>query len=332
MPDTSPPRAPHTDTTTDPLVTMPIDARDVALECAFGARRVSASLNRRGGGLRALAVDGVDLVETYPAGGDVPACAGAVLFPWANRVRDGRWSQRGVEYQLPVNEPALGNAAHGLVRDVVFTVAERTQAEATLTTEVMPQPGYPFALGLALTYRLTVNGIDVRHRIGNRCGWPAPVCVGAHPYPRIGAVPTDDLTLTVRAGTYFPVDERLLPIGERDVTGTVLDLRDGRRIGGLSINTCFGGIEATGGRHRHRIEAEDGRSVEVWTDVDFGYVQVYRCAEFPRVDRVGGTTFGGALAIEPMTAPPDALNSGVGVRWLDPGEEWTASWGITATL
>ena len=36
-----------------------------------------------------------------------------------------------------------------------------------------------------------------------------------------------------------------------------------------------------------------------------------------------------AVAIEPMTAPADALNSGVGLRRLNPGETWTLEWGIT---
>ena len=34
------------------------------------------------------------------------------------------------------------------------------------------------------------------------------------------------------------------------------------------------------------------------------------------------------MAIEPMTAPPDALNSGDGLRWLSPGDTWEARWGI----
>ena len=35
-----------------------------------------------------------------------------------------------------------------------------------------------------------------------------------------------------------------------------------------------------------------------------------------------------AVALEPMTAPPDALNSGTGLIWLEPGESWTSSWGV----
>ena len=29
-----------------------------------------------------------------------------------------------------------------------------------------------------------------------------------------------------------------------------------------------------------------------------------------------------------MTAPAEAFNSGRGLRWLDPGEEWQLTWGI----
>jgi aldose 1-epimerase len=43
------------------------------------------------------------------------------------------------------------------------------------------------------------------------------------------------------------------------------------------------------------------------------------------------TQLGQAVAIEPMTAPADAFNSGQGLRWLAPGEDWVVRWGITPT-
>ena len=39
-----------------------------------------------------------------------------------------------------------------------------------------------------------------------------------------------------------------------------------------------------------------------------------------------------AVAIEPMTGPANAFNSGDGLRWLGPGEQFTMRWGITADL
>ena len=47
-------------------------------------------------------------------------------------------------------------------------------------------------------------------------------------------------------------------------------------------------------------------------------------AEQPAIDPETVAT----VAIEPMTAAPDALNNGKGLRWLAPGETMTARWGV----
>ena len=36
-----------------------------------------------------------------------------------------------------------------------------------------------------------------------------------------------------------------------------------------------------------------------------------------------------AIAVEPMTCPPDALRSGADLVRLEPGAKWDGSWGIT---
>jgi len=38
-----------------------------------------------------------------------------------------------------------------------------------------------------------------------------------------------------------------------------------------------------------------------------------------------------AVAIEPMTCPPNALRTGTGLIELQPEEQWQASWGIATT-
>ncbi|MGV8978309.1 MAG: aldose 1-epimerase family protein [Cellulomonas sp.] len=284
----------------------------------------------RGGGLRTLTVDGSNLVESYPAGEEPPHCAGAVLFPWPNRVRDGQWSQRGVAHHLPVNEPELGNAAHGLVLGATFTVDSVGPHDVTIGTAVLPQPGYPYAVNLSITYQLTDDGVQVRHEVTNVSSEPAPVSLGGHPYLRIGELATDDLALRIEAETYFPLDKQLIPTVERPVGGSGIDLRTGLPLAGLVLNHCYGRVHVVDGRSRHRLEAPDGRAVVLWADESFRYVQVYTCPAFPRRGRDGhGHQMERAVAVEPMTAPPDALNSGLGLRWLDPGEVWVASWGIS---
>jgi aldose 1-epimerase len=70
----------------------------------------------------------------------------------------------------------------------------------------------------------------------------------------------------------------------------------------------------------HSLRAPDGRAVSLWADDQFDYVHVFITREFP--------CRGTAVAIEPMTAPANAFNSGEGLRWVEPGESWSMSWGI----
>jgi aldose 1-epimerase len=71
------------------------------------------------------------------------------------------------------------------------------------------------------------------------------------------------------------------------------------------------------------LDAPDGSRTTLWQDLDWGYLQVFTTDNFPRE-----SSFGRAIAVEPMTAPPDALNSGQGLIWLDPDAGWQGSWGL----
>src|SRR5213593_925911 len=61
-----------------------------------------------------------------------PKSSGTVLVPWPNRIRDGRYGFDGSQFQLPLSEPATGNAAHGLVRWVRWRAADRQPAAVTM--------------------------------------------------------------------------------------------------------------------------------------------------------------------------------------------------------
>jgi aldose 1-epimerase len=117
------------------------------------------------------------------------------------------------------------------------------------------------------------------------------------------------------------VDDRNLPIGEAPVDETT-DLRAGRTLGGLDIDCAYRDLErGSDGRIRHTLTAPDGRVLTVWQGAGFDWVQVFT------TDRYPGHPL--AVAIEPMTAPADALNSGTDLRVLEPGESWTLEWGVS---
>jgi aldose 1-epimerase len=163
----------------------------------------------------------------------------------------------------------------------------------------------------------------VTHGIHNAGDRPAPVGIGAHPFLRVGDTPMRDLTVTVHAGTYFEVDERMIPVGEHPVTGTEYDLSRGRPLADARLDTAFGDVELSDGRARHRLTAPDGSAVELWGSADFRFTQVFTTDQY-----VSPSGVIDAVAIEPMTCAPDALNSRRGIRMLEPDEQWVTTWGI----
>jgi aldose 1-epimerase len=64
-----------------------------------------------------------------------------------------------------------------------------------------------------------------------------------------------------------------------------------------------------------------GDGVELWAEKVFKWVQAFTADHFPEPRHFG-------VAIEPMTCPPNALNTGIDLIHIEPGQEWTARWGI----
>ena len=229
----------------------------------------------------------------------------------------------GAPQQLDVTEVKTGNAIHGLLRFTGYRLVEREASRVLQAATVFPQHGYPFVLETTVEHALTPDGLVVTHTVTNESAVAAPVAVGAHPYLRVGEVPVDELVLTLDASTRFVTDEAQIPVGEKPVEGTDFDLTRGRRIGELAIDHGYGGVRVTDGRSVQSLQAPDGRRVELWADASFGFVQVFTPTAFQAPEGPRR-----AVAIEPMTAPANALNSGEGLRWLAPGETWRLAWGI----
>jgi aldose 1-epimerase len=276
--------------------------------------------------IREFRIGVVELTEPYGEFSTPPFGDGTVLVPWPNRVEDGVWTLDGVTEQLDITEPDRHNAIHGLLHHSPYRLVEHTEGSVTQAATVFPQHGYPFMLETSVRHELTDDGMTVTHRITNESDVPAPVAIGTHPFFQLGDVPTDELTLTVHAGTRFPVDERLNPSTEVAVEGTDYDLRSGRKVVDLNLDDAFGDVKPVD-QVTAVLTAPDGRSVALWQDESFPYVQVFTTRDFPR-----GTGHVTAIALEPMTAPANAFNTGQSLKWLNPGETWQVAWGIRYTV
>jgi aldose 1-epimerase len=191
-----------------------------------------------------------------------------------------------------------------------------------LEVRIPPQPGWPQPLRCTIAYSVGPDGLTVAHTARNLGSAPVPFGVGAHPYLRAGDADTDDCVLTLAATTRLPLDDKQLPAGPPEpVAGTADDFRGGRAVRGLKLDAAFGGCVPASGDTlvRHRLIAPDG-GVELWAEPAFGWVQVFTPDDHPGRGR--------AVAVEPMTCPPDALNSGQDLIVLEPDQQWSGSWGI----
>jgi aldose 1-epimerase len=281
----------------------------------------AAEIASIGASLRSLTIDGRDLVVPFEEDEIRPVFRGVALAPWPNRVVDGRYTFDGKAQQLALTEPARGHALHGLVAWSDFRVVARTTEAVTLETEVVAQTGYPHPLRVEVEYRLGDDGLEVRIATTNTGATRAPYGASGHPYLVGGPGRVDDWTLELAADEVLEVDpERLIPQGVGAVADGPFDFAEARRIGDLFIDHAFTGLRA----HRVRVVAADGHGAELRWDAVAPWVQVHTADRpEPELHRAG-------LAVEPMTCPPDAFNSGTDLVVLEPGETHVLTWTIAA--
>ena len=272
-----------------------------------------------GGGLRIHTVAGVDVLDGYGVDEMATGGRGQLLLPWPNRIEDGRYAFAGEELQLALTEPSRHNARHGLVRWANWTATSHDADRVMMELGVHPQPGYPFALGLAVEYRLGPGGLSVSTTATNLGDRPCPYGAGAHPYLTVGTELVDDALLLVPADTCLEVDDRGIPIGSAAVEGAPFDFRTGRPIGDLAIDTAYTDLTD----NEAVLASPDGqRRARLWWDESYLWLMVFTGDTLDPGRRRRG------LAVEPMTCAPNAFVSGAGLRVLEPEESWTTTWGI----
>jgi len=264
--------------------------------------------------MRALRMGGWEILDGYESGRPHSGRRGHVLAPWPSRIRQGRYAWAGVEHQLAITDAKHVAAAHGLVDKVEWTVDRCDRESAELSVVVPRQDGYPFDVRVSVGYRLQENRLEVRLGAENLGAEPAPFGVGMHPYFRCGAA-ADDTGLNLPVRSRLLLDHNGAPTGElEDVDGDlgtigdrVLDLvlhRDGSRPEAQA--------EITGPAGTLRLDL--GPS--------FRWLVVFTGDTLPEGERRR------AVAVEPLTCPPNAFATSTDVIALDPGSPWADHWSL----
>jgi aldose 1-epimerase len=286
-----------------------------------------AVVTELGAGLRALRHRDRPLITAYDADELPPGAAGQLLLPWPNRIDGGRYRMADTEYQLDLSEPAAGNAIHGLTRWSSWSLARHDPDAIVLHLALLGRTGYPFRLDLTVEYQLSGEaGLMVSVTAHNAGARPAPYGTGSHPYLTAGAPTVDGCELTLPVSRWLPADRRGIPSGPlSDVAGTQFDFRAAREIGTVTLDHAFTGLERDEAGLAWARLTSDGAGAALWAGPGYGWLQVFTG------DALGPEHRRRAVAIEPMTCPPNSFATGTDLLTLQPGDTVTHRWGIQAT-
>lgn len=285
---------------------------------------VEARITEVGATLGSLTLDGRDVVDGCGLDERASDGRGQVLAPWPNRIAEGRYEYGGRAVQAPISEPGRNAAIHGLVRWLDWTLVEYDDPEVTLQCAVRPQPGYEWQLLLEVRYTLGPSGLTVTMTSTNTGTERAPFGAGCHPYLRLGDGPVDRLELNVPARQFLTDADAGSPF--QSVEGTEQDFMARRAIGASRLDTAYGDlVRDTSGRAAATLrDPTNDESLALWVDESFRYLMVYTGDSVHDAVRRRA-----AVAVEPMTCPPQAFRTGIDVVELEPGESWSGAWGIT---
>lgn len=299
----------------------PSGSQFVLHDPSSGARAVITEV---GATLRVFDVAGRDVIVPFGEEEMCPAGHGAILAPWPNRLRDGRYTFDGRTHQAPVTEIPRNNALHGLVMWERWSLLDSTTNQVVLGLDTVPVRGYPWQLEMVAAYTLEGTTLTVEIDATNVSETPAPYGIGFHPWLSPGPGSLDDAVLRLDAGSWVTTDERLLPTGTVPVPEQ-FDFRTERGLGDTDLDDAFVDvIRDDDGLAWVRLTGTDGRTAAVWMDDSMDTFQV--CSG----DHIGTVAYRRAgLAAEPMSCIADAFNTGERLVRLEPDETASVRWGLS---
>lgn len=245
------------------------------------------------------------------------------LSPFACRIKNAAYHFGEKEYTI--EKFLLNNSAlHGLLYDADFKVLEQfaddLSAGVTLKYAYTgTDKGYPFLYDCVVAYHLKKdNQLTIVTEITNKDKGLIPIQDGWHPYFTLGRK-IDELQLEFQSKEMVVFDEALLPTGELQPYQEFGSLK---KIGNTELDNCFTLNFAECQPLCVLRDTEKKIQIEIRPDKNYPYLQIYTP---PHRD---------SIAIENLSAAPDAFNNGMGLITLQPGENiiFTTTYKITSLI
>ncbi len=297
---------------------------------AFGFNCYQWQAVRNGRQLDLLYADPQLFNNSSPTRSGIP-----ILFPFPNRIRDGRFTWDGKAYQLPLNDSTKKNAIHGFACRRPWRVVDQgaNAQGAWVTGEFRGSrdaaetlPFWPADYQIHITYHLNNERLRLEARVDNPDRKALPFGLGYHPYFRLPLVSGSDAAqcfVEVKARSFWELSESL-PTGMRRPVDAGRDLNSLRRCSELTLDDILVDLEGSAAAEAPGL-IQRGRLRQMPEQVEMRLL----CSPAFREMVMFTPANRQALCLEPYTCTTDALNlqqGGVDAGWLTlaPGASWSA--------
>ena len=245
------------------------------------------------------------------------------LSPFACRIKDAHYHFGEKEYTIK-KYLSGSNALHGLLYDAPFTITRQYTEEKGAGVSMEYQyrgedAGYPFHYDCLVNYELHKdNKLTVTTEISNMDMGLIPVQDGWHPYFTFGSK-IDELQLEFQAKEKIVFDEQLIPTGELLPYHAFDSLE---KIGAAEFDNCFSMNFAECQPLCVLRDPAKKIQLEIYPGNQYPYLQIYT------------PPHRNSIAIENLSAPPDAFNNTMGLHILQPTEKinFTVTYKITSLI
>jgi aldose 1-epimerase len=227
----------------------------------------------------------------------------AVLFPYPNRIENGRYSFEEEEFQLAVNEPGNKNSIHGLVSDKVFGVTEGGNDGITMQYQHTNSPGFPFPFDFGIDYRFSENTVEVTFTVINTGGKAFPFGIGWHPYFQLKDYEATGISFS--ANKRYTVNENMIPVDTEVHSKEKVDLNTAQL--DTAYHSTNNEVLLHGSQYNLLLQMPEDSFLQIYTPDDRK-----------------------SVAIEPMSCIANAFNNGIGLQTLKPNAQF--SWKVSVQI
>ena len=231
------------------------------------------------------------------------------LSPFPCRLKNGVYKLQNDKYKI--EKFYLGeNAMHGIIYDAVYDIVRTEANENYALVELSydykgEDKGYPFSFNTRLIWKLEVNNLlSVSSYVINKSDSIIPYCEGWHPYFKLD-IPIDDCTLEFDASDLLEFDSNCIPTGklveEKGFNQPTLLKK-------ICLDNCFVLDEKI--REPKCILKGKQLALSIIPAASYPYLQIFTPDHRKNI------------AIENLSAAPDAFNNKIGLQHLQPNQEY----------